>query len=326
MNSWESKVLIAGWDYLWYNKSITKQQRVSALKEKICCTCKFSKSVSLFSKKKSTKDGYKQYCKQCANEKSRLYREKNKEKINQRNSEWYYKTKSERVARTQKELDKGYRVCTECGKQKDVRDFYERGNGGFYGECKNCHNQKVKIYTSKNRDVVLARKRKYYIRTREHHIRYFKKYSIENSQRNVERARRWAKSNPEKVKEIGVRAFHNRRAKMAKVENDFTRKDWNECKNFFRLESGLIDCAYCNKNMKNATLEHFIPIHKSGNHTADNILPICQSCNSKKSASDFHEWYPLMDFYSKDNVDRIEKYFDSLKNYDNHEPSASETM
>ena len=35
--------------------------------------------------------------------------------------------------------------------------------------------------------------------------------------------------------------------------------------------------------MKRLTMDHITPISKGGAHTASNIVPACQSCNSKKN-------------------------------------------
>lgn len=281
----------------------------------------------MFSKNKNSKDGYKNYCKKCASEQNKRYRQRHREKINKRNQEWYYDTKNKKEERTKKELIKGYRVCTHCNEKKNIHNFYKRGNGGFYGECKECHNNKIKIYVEENKDVVLSRKRSYYKRTRDQQLAYFKEYNLLNSEKNVTRAKEWVKNNPEKARINALLARQRRLAKENKVKSNFTREDWKNCKEFFTNQKGNVECAYCNKEMKNATQDHFIPLNKGGNYTPNNILPVCRSCNSQKSASNFYEWYPRKEFYNKENILKIERYFNLLKRkQDNHEPSTSETV
>lgn len=44
-------------------------------------------------------------------------------------------------------------------------------------------------------------------------------------------------------------------------------------------------CVYCGVFFSDelcATQDHIIPISKGGNHTKDNIVPACLSCNCKK--------------------------------------------
>lgn len=280
--------------------------------DKKCCTCGVTKDLMNFSKNKNSKDGYKEYCKSCASIKNREYRNKYKDKINSKNREWYNKSKLKKNERTQQELNQGNKTCSVCEKVKEIRDFYERGNGGFYSYCKECHTKKTKIYVDENREKVLARKKAYYIKTRDYQLSYFKKYSKINSKRNVERAIKWANANRDRVREYSIAASHRRRAKLKNVDFTFNRDEWNYCKNYFKNSSGYVLCAYCDKEMINATQEHFIPVHKGGNHTKHNILPICQNCNSQKSAQDFYQWYPTTSFYKKENVEKIEKYFEHL--------------
>jgi 5-methylcytosine-specific restriction endonuclease McrA len=41
-------------------------------------------------------------------------------------------------------------------------------------------------------------------------------------------------------------------------------------------------CVYCGKKSKQLTLDHLDPLSKGGSHTYTNIVPACQSCNSRK--------------------------------------------
>ena len=79
-----------------------------------------------------------------------------------------------------------------------------------------------------------------------------------------------------------------------------TNEEWLECQNYFRDKNGNLRCAYCNKVIEAATVEHFIPIAKGGTLTKENVLPVCLSCNTSKQDKDFFEWYPQQEFYSKE--------------------------
>jgi 5-methylcytosine-specific restriction endonuclease McrA len=61
--------------------------------------------------------------------------------------------------------------------------------------------------------------------------------------------------------------------------NDFTSDQW-----MLILKKYKYMCAYCNK-ADNLAQDHVIPLSKGGNHTANNIVPSCKSCNSKKNNS-----------------------------------------
>ncbi|MDA2623253.1 HNH endonuclease [Bacillus cereus] len=280
---------------------------------KKCVTCKEDKSLSEYSKNKSTKDGLKTYCKKCASEAGKRYREKHREKVLQAKKDWYETTKKNKEARTSKALVEGQKECSYCGKVKDITDFYKRGNGGFYGECKDCHNIKVRQYEEENREVYLERKRAYYQKNIEEIKEKQHQYYLDNKEAIMRNVKEWEKNNPERAKELKLLSFHKRRTRANQVPHTFTKDEWKFCKDFFRNDEGYILCAYCNKEMKRATIEHFIPVMKYGHHTADNILPVCPSCNSSKQDIDFDKWYQRQEFYSEDNIQKIHEYFQLVK-------------
>lgn len=42
-------------------------------------------------------------------------------------------------------------------------------------------------------------------------------------------------------------------------------------------------CAYCGEIPDKLTQDHVVSLHRHGSHVAENIVPACQSCNTKKS-------------------------------------------
>lgn len=89
------------------------------------------------------------------------------------------------------------------------------------------------------------------------------------------RSLKWQRDNPDKVLARGQR----RRAREANVPiSDLTADQWREIQ-----ESYDHRCAYCLRKFKGRlTQEHITPISLGGSHTVWNIVPACQSCNSKK--------------------------------------------
>jgi 5-methylcytosine-specific restriction endonuclease McrA len=71
-----------------------------------------------------------------------------------------------------------------------------------------------------------------------------------------------------------------RRARIAGAPiNDFTPAQWKEIQTAFDHR-----CAYCGKRAKgHLTQDHITPLSKGGPNTANNIVPACLSCNSKKN-------------------------------------------
>ena len=81
-------------------------------------------------------------------------------------------------------------------------------------------------------------------------------------------------ANPSKDSEKAQR----RRARKANAPiNDFTAAQWEMIKAQYGHR-----CVYCGRKMKRLTQDHITPLFKGASHTLSNILPACQSCNSKK--------------------------------------------
>lgn len=51
-------------------------------------------------------------------------------------------------------------------------------------------------------------------------------------------------------------------------------------------------CAYCGQK-KRLTMDHLVPKHYGGSDSSDNIIWVCQICNSSKGSRDLLEWYSL---------------------------------
>lgn len=83
----------------------------------------------------------------------------------------------------------------------------------------------------------------------------------------------------------------------------FTKRDWEATKAYFDHL-----CAYCRTGTK-LVVDHAVPINREslGEHRLGNLVPACDTCNSRKKNRDFRE-------FSADNDDaiaRIETYMDS---------------
>lgn len=277
---------------------------------KICRKCGQEKSTDCFSRNKSSKDGLKPYCKQCVSEDSKKYREKNREDINKRKRISYHKSKEHADERTKQQLLEGTRVCTECGKEKPIIDFYKRGNGGFYSQCKICSNKLMSEYFAKNHAQVIKRKRRYH---KEHKVEidtYNKQYYKDHKDEIKIRVREWEEANPEQTRDKTVISMHKKRFADSGLESNFTRADWNRCKEYFTVD-GVPRCAYCGKPTKRPTIDHVIPIGKNGKNVSSNIVPSCGWCNISKHDNDFEEWYRKQSFYSKEREDKIKSYLNS---------------
>jgi len=72
------------------------------------------------------------------------------------------------------------------------------------------------------------------------------------------------------------RQHAQRKGAMLATYNPLTAQEWQEI-----LKASKGKCYYCHKKTK-LTVDHVIPLSKGGRHSKENVVPACQSCNSKK--------------------------------------------
>lgn len=206
------------------------------------------------------------------------------------------------------------KICKTCLSELPLSDFhkYQRIRGGFSLECKFCKNKKNRQDYDRNCSIYLETRRqrrekdpeKYREYTRQYRIgvnlekhreanRKWRLANIEKhnefnrnwSKINYERKKisqyKWVRANPEKNKDIHRRAKYRRRSRSANTRQDLTIIQWQQIKDFYHGK-----CAFCGKKPIRLTQDHVIPVSKGGDHTAANIIPLCQPCNSRKGNRD----------------------------------------
>lgn len=220
----------------------------------------------------------------------------------------------------------GMKVCSRCGVEKPVTEFYKQktGKDGLMGWCKVC----TKQYRSDNKqhyqiinkakyeyesDILKEYQRKYNEEHKEERVKYAKKYKSVNTEKIISARqayydknkiqlskyhKEWAKSNPVLAKTYG----HKRRAKIRELPSTMTPESWNKALNYFGNK-----CCYCGKQLP-LSQEHFIPVTKGGSYSEDNIIPACTSCNTSKRDRLFSDWYPKYKYYSKHREQAIINY------------------
>ena len=184
--------------------------------------------------------------------------------------------------------------CTNCKDEKPESEFYvDRGTPRSI--CKDCTRTKRKRYYKTHRNECLAYMKEYIARPEVSERRAA--WSLERSRTPDFRAkvRAWDKTEAgvasrrrrvsrfEKTpagREATRRKHAKRRAATKAIICTLTAEQWSEI-----LAKHNFTCAYCHKPFTSempATQDHVIPVSKGGHHTADNIVPACRSCNSRK--------------------------------------------
>lgn len=146
--------------------------------------------------------------------------------------------------------------------------------------------------TKGERDHINAVRRKRYKEKRIQILKKLKLYRNKYPEIYRESSKKWAANNRERVKK-NIKHFYNinpeksseysknkRARKWGNTEASFTIKEWQLMKEAYKY-----CCVYCHKEFKRLTQDHIIPLSKGGTHIGSNILPACQSCNSKKHAN-----------------------------------------
>ena len=127
---------------------------------KKCIKCGIEKSLSEFHKDRSQKDGHRNECKTCRNEYFTRYRQKNKDKIAEKNSRYYQKNKD-------KIAEKGARYYQE-NKEKSAL-YYQENKDRFilyYQKNKEKIAEKGARYYQENKDKIAEKNSRYYKETK----------------------------------------------------------------------------------------------------------------------------------------------------------------
>lgn len=223
------------------------------------------------------------------------------------------------------------KACTGCGVVRSLADFCpdRRNKDGRQSRCKLCDKQyresrkdhikdrmaryrrdnAEKVYAaqkrwrSAHRDEVAAADRAHFLATKSRHqelnrLRYARR-TEEQKEHAREYGRQWANRNRDKVRATiaryksrhpdKVREWTARRRAMLRGAPvaDFTYDQWLTIKAIYGNR-----CAYCGKKTRKLTQDHVIPVSRGGFHTASNIVPACQSCNSRKHDNEAPTYQP----------------------------------
>ena len=212
------------------------------------------------------------------------YRTKNKEKVNKLSREYYEENKDRlnkrgRERNRQKQLDRNKYLCKWSVRIRKKQTEQERKEKRkkYYEENK----EKSKEYYRKNKEKYVEANRRFHLNNPEKAAGYARKYREKFPERAKESSRNsydpaynkeWRKKNPDKVQA----SRHRRRAKLKGSGGSFTEQEWKDlCEKYDNT------CLRCGKKTK-MTVDHVVPISKSGTNFIGNIQPLCLSCNSVK--------------------------------------------
>lgn len=188
--------------------------------------------------------------------------------------------------------------CSGCGENKPKGEFSPQPsnkNRGHAAYCKPCLAAYARERYAKNREAGAER-----MRTQRKNpgvkariAEYNKTYRLENrelvrrldndpAKRERDRARR---KTPE-GRRLSVLSTQRRRAALLRGSG-VSAEQWES-----RLREFNFCCAYCLMPGE-MTLDHMTPLSHGGEHSLENVIPACGSCNSRKNTKNILEFLSI---------------------------------
>lgn len=253
---------------------------------KKCFSCRKVKNTTEYHKSRDGKYGVRGSCKECVNEKARIYRENNPEKV----SETYERFKRKAAIESSENYsDKEVSLCTKCGKYKPNTCFYKNKyrKEGVAAHCKECKSAYYKELRKDPTEDVNA---------------YHREWRAENKDKVKRYHRKYVKRNSERVNLLTSR----RRARIRNLRDDLTIEHQDNI-----LEEFNNKCSLCRS--VNLNMDHFIPIATGhgGTHKG-NIVPLCEHHNKTKQAKNPFEWADTLSEEQHANFTKVVEYLAEL--------------
>lgn len=169
-------------------------------------------------------------------------------------------------------------ICPQCGKEQI--GVYASGK-----PCNTCravdwniqnkerHAEHERIRRARDPEAYRQSERKRNVIRRDKRIVYNHKYYQQRAHEMRKYQSDYRKAHPEWVSEVARR----RRSRKLGLLTTLTNSQWLAI-----LEQFKHSCAYCGATGVKLVHEHDIPVTRGGGYTAENIVPACQSCNSRK--------------------------------------------
>lgn len=217
---------------------------------KCCPKCGVEKAAEDFPKDKSKKDGLYPMCKACRAPKTRAQYAANQ-----------HEERKRRKARYDANPEK-FRAESRAFREANP-EYFKSYLRTYYAE------NRVKWITyAANRDPGEVRA-------------YGKAYREANREKVRAGVRDWHRRHPHVARQASY-AYRAKIAALPKVENTLTSAEIDEILEFFDFR-----CGYCLVDLRTlpkgfVTLDHMQSVLRGGPNTAENVIPCCRSCNSRK--------------------------------------------
>lgn len=178
--------------------------------------------------------------------------------------------------------------CSKCGETKPLTEYCHPPSckGRYFNSCKECERKKNLAWREKNREKSRASGRRHYYKHREECIKRVKEWTDNHKETYNNHIKDWHDRHYEEgvMSRRKYRATHKaelkedlRRKRTLMSEGDLTKSEWQSI-----LDKYGRRCLCCGRSDVEITMDHIVPLEIGGPHTAENVQPLCRSCNSSK--------------------------------------------
>lgn len=154
--------------------------------------------------------------------------------------------------------------CSKCFNVK---------TGKHVNYCLQCYNEYKRNYYIKNREKEIKRSLDYNKKNPDVFNRNLKKYR--STEKYKTKTKEWKSLNKESVRMYDKNK--NAKRKNAKRFGYISKLQWESL-----ILKHKNKCYWCGVFMNKPTIDHYMPLHLGGEHSINNVVPACLSCNCKK--------------------------------------------
>lgn len=208
--------------------------------------------------------------------------------------------------------------CSDClaayrqAYREANRDALAAKSRARYAQNRDAAKAQQAQYREANRETLRERNARWKAKNREAHLSRRRALYAQNAETERAKRKAYVEANRESVRASLRRSYKKRAPERRKRRRDYVRRNWfvligaryealarkyrfdpvntlteQEWQAIVDAHDGL--CAYCKTDRGN-TIDHVLPVSRGGQHTKDNVLPACTSCNSSKGNKTVEEW------------------------------------
>lgn len=254
---------------------------IDGVEVKRCSHCEQWLPLGDFGKRADGWDGLRSGCRACCVSSAAKYRAEHPEKVRASQAKWREEHREEQRAYAAKyRVEHPEKIGARQAKWRAENPDYMIKYRAEHREERLAYNAKWREenpeyfakYAAGHREERRSNAAKYYA---EHH-EYYAKYAAVHRKEARTRAARWRAENPDRRR---ANQSRRRALKNGATVKPVTAEDLDA----ICAEYGGI-CPYCNERIEDGHFDHVVPLSGGGEHSTDNLVWCCASCNLQKNA------------------------------------------